>query len=102
MLNTPQKISKIYFDSKKIGISLSARAALINIARADKRPNNTVGLKLEKTKTNTFFGFEASFGLQALREPKNQKIFDFSLKIPVVEEKLVDLSDIRLNLKTKN
>ena len=45
------KISKIYLDSKKIGISLSASAALINIATADKRPNNTVGLKLEKTKT---------------------------------------------------
>ena len=48
------KISKIYLDSKKIGISLSARAALINIARADKRPNNTVGLKLEKTEIKLY------------------------------------------------
>ena len=51
LLNTLQKISKIYLDSKKIGISLSAKAALINIASADKRPNNTVGLKLEKINT---------------------------------------------------
>ena len=51
MLNTLQKISKIYLDSKKIGISLSAKAALINIASADKRPNNTVGLKFEKINT---------------------------------------------------
>ena len=51
LLNTLQKISKIYLDSKKIGINLSAKAALINIASADKRPNNTVGLKLEKINT---------------------------------------------------
>ena len=51
LLNTPQEISKTYLDSRKIGISLSAKAALINIAKADNRPNNTVGLKLEKTKT---------------------------------------------------
>jgi hypothetical protein len=51
LLNTLQKISKAYLDSKKIGISLSAKAALMNIAKADNRPNSTVGLKLEKTKT---------------------------------------------------
>ena len=51
LLNTLQKISKIYLDSKKIGINLSAKAALTNIASADKRPNNTVGLKLEKINT---------------------------------------------------
>ena len=44
-------ILKNYLDSKKIGINLSASAALTKIATADNSPNNTVGLKLEKMNT---------------------------------------------------
>ena len=51
LLNTLQTILKNYLDSKKIGINLSASAALTKIASADNSPNNTVGLKFEKINT---------------------------------------------------
>ena len=50
-IKAQQVILKNYLDSKKIGINLSASAALTKIAIADNSPNNTVGLKLEKMNT---------------------------------------------------
>ena len=54
-------------------------------------------LFLPKTNALTLlksFFFKLSLSPFLFNPPTNQKIFDFSLKIPVVEEKLVDLESL--------